>query len=82
MKGLTKMQISLLIYIHDYIKTEYRAPTIREVMEHFDFKSMYTVQTKLAALEKKGYIERRSGARGIKLVISEKELAELAIEYS
>lgn len=81
MKGITKQQLAMLLYIYEYIKSEFRAPTIVETMEYFDFKSPNTVVTKLAALEKKGYIERKAGARGIKLVITEKEITELATEY-
>ncbi|MCX7934466.1 MAG: GntR family transcriptional regulator, partial [Planctomycetota bacterium] len=43
-------------------------PTIREIADHFHFQSLNAVRDHLAALERKGYIERKQRrARGIEL---------------
>ena len=55
---LTTRQKEILEFVK---KTTFRRggpPTYREIMEHFGFKSIGTVQDHLKALEKKGYIKR------------------------
>lgn len=64
-KGLTKRQESILQYIIESIRDYGRPPTIAEMGEEFGITSTNGVNDHLIALEKKGYIERTSKARGI-----------------
>lgn len=53
-------------------------PTVREIMRHFGFRSPRAASDHLAALERKGYLERLSrAARGIR-VLSDMEDTETA----
>lgn len=57
-EDLTPKQRKILEFIEE---TKYKkgiSPSYREIMEHFGFKSIGTVQDHLNALEKKGYIKR------------------------
>lgn len=69
MNGLTTRQAQVL----DYLKTATRRrgypPTLREIAVHFGIKSTNGVNDHLRALERKGYIDRTSGAsRGIRVL--------------
>lgn len=64
-KGLTKRQQSILDYIISCIRDHGYPPTIAEVGAEFGITSTNGVNDHLVALEKKGYIERSSKARGI-----------------
>lgn len=64
-KGLTKRQESILRFIIESIRDLGLPPTIAEIGEEFGITSTNGVNDHLVALEKKGYIERSSKARGI-----------------
>jgi repressor LexA len=64
-KGLTSRQRSILDYIIACIRDNGYPPTIAEIGEVFNITSTNGVNDHLLALEKKGYIERSSKARGI-----------------
>jgi repressor LexA len=56
--------------IFDFIRERSRpsGPTIREIMDHFGFKSVNGAMCHLLALERKGLIRRHAGqARGIEV---------------
>jgi hypothetical protein len=60
-------QCLILEFIADAIQEKEYPPTIQEIGEHFGIASTNGVYDHLAALEKKGYIERSSKARSIRL---------------
>jgi repressor LexA len=62
---LTKRQSAILKFIIECIRDNGSPPTIAEIGERFDISSTNGVNDHLLALEKKGYIERSSKARGI-----------------
>jgi len=64
-KELTKRQEAVLRFIVECIRDEGAPPTIAEICERFGLSSTNGVNDHLVALEKKGYIERTSKARGI-----------------
>jgi repressor LexA len=66
-KGLTRRQAAILQYIVDRIREDGLPPTIAEIGEHFKIASTNGVNDHLLALEKKGYIERTSKARSIRV---------------
>ncbi len=73
--GLTRRQAAILQYIVETIRDEGYPPTIAEIGEQFGIASTNGVNDHLLALEKKGYIERSSKARGIR--VTEKAAAGL-----
>ena len=64
-KGLTKRQESILRFIIESIRDDGYPPTIAEIGQEFGISSTNGVNDHLIALDKKGYIERSSKARGI-----------------
>lgn len=66
-KGLTKRQAAILQYIIDRIRDDGLPPTIAEIGQHFGIASTNGVNDHLMALEKKGFIERSSKARDIRV---------------
>ena len=66
-KGLTKRQASILQFIISSIRDGGYPPTIAEIGVEFGISSTNGVNDHLIALEKKGYIERSSKARGIRV---------------
>ena len=64
-KGLTKRQEAILRFIIECIRDNGCPPTIAEIGEEFGISSTNGVNDHLLALDKKGYIERSSKARGI-----------------
>jgi len=69
-KDLTRRQREILDYIIDCVRERGLPPTIAEIGEEFGIASTNGVNDHLVALEKKGFIERSSKARGI--LITEK----------
>ncbi len=66
MPALTKRQSQILEFIHQRIRDNGYAPSIREITEAFRFRSPTTVRSHLALLEKKGALTRAKGiARGL-----------------
>lgn len=74
-KELTKRQRGILDFIIACIRENGYPPTIAEIGEDFGISSTNGVNDHLLALERKGYIERSSKARGIH--ITEKSAAGL-----
>lgn len=69
MKDLTHIQSSVYDYISAYVAQHGSAPTLREISAHIKAKGTASATCHLKALEKKGYIDRRTGtARGIMVV--------------
>ncbi len=64
-KDLTKRQREILDYIIECVRERGLPPTIAEIGEEFGIASTNGVNDHLVALEKKGFIERSSKARGI-----------------
>lgn len=67
MEELTKRQAQILTYIKSYIEENGFAPSIRDIMKHFNFKSPRAAHKHLITLESKGYIERKNVSRSITL---------------
>jgi repressor LexA len=74
-KELTKRQRDILDFIIGNIRENGFPPTIAEIGQEFGISSTNGVNDHLVALERKGYIERSSKARGIH--ITEKSAAGL-----
>ncbi|BBE31701.1 lexA repressor [Tepiditoga spiralis] len=74
MKKLTSKQSLVLEFIKDYISKNSYAPSVRDVMKHFNFKSPRAAHKHLITLEEKGYIERNNVSRGIKLTSKSGEI--------
>ncbi len=69
MLKMTEKQKLILEYLRDYIQENTMPPTVREITEHFKFKSPKATQDHIRALATKGYINREDGiARGIQIV--------------
>ena len=64
-RGLTRRQEEILNFIIENIREDGYPPTIAEIGGKFGIASTNGVNDHLLALEKKGYIERSSKARGI-----------------
>ena len=62
----TDRQLEILDFIR--VRSRMAGPTVREVMDHFGFKSVNGAVCHLRALERKGLIRRHAGqARGIEV---------------
>lgn len=62
----TDRQLEILDFIRE--RSRMAGPTVREVMDHFGFKSVNGAVCHLRALERKGLIRRHAGqARGIEV---------------
>ncbi len=59
MKGLTNIQKSVLTFIEKYVDAGLPLPSLREIASHFGFGHT-TARFHLMALEKKGFIKKRS----------------------
>ena len=59
-KRLTARQEEVLRFIRQALREENRPPTVREIADHFGFRSPKAVTDHLSALERKGYIIRRN----------------------
>lgn len=66
-RELTERQREVLHYIVEVLRCSGYPPTVREIANHFGLASGYGVQRHLAALQKKGFIRRDTGARTITL---------------
>ena len=65
MQTLTARQKSVLDFITGSLDRNACPPTLREISDHISTKGTATAIAHLEALERKGYIRRRSGSRGI-----------------
>jgi repressor LexA len=67
-RGLTERQREIFDFICDVMRAENRPPTVREIAEHFGFRSPKAATDHLDALERKGFIRRRDRkARNIEI---------------
>lgn len=68
-RELTKTQSNVFQFVVDTIEAAGSAPTLQEIADFFDYKSINAVVQHLKLIELKGYIELLSGkARGIRVV--------------
>lgn len=68
-KELTDRQAEIYEYIKKYSKENHMPPTVREIGNHFEISSTNGVRSILAALIKKGYINRSPRlSRGIEIL--------------
>ena len=68
-KEMTARQEEIYEYIKKYSKENHMLPTVREIGNHFDISSTNGVRSILAALIKKGYINRSPRlSRGIEIL--------------
>jgi repressor LexA len=74
-RELTRRQAAILQFVIESIRDRGWPPTIAEIGQEFGIASTNGVNDHLVALEKKGYIERNSQARGIR--VTEKASAGL-----
>lgn len=65
MLPLTDRQQQVLDFVSSYLDQNGCPPTIREISDHIGVKGTATAIQHLDAIEKKGYISRREGSRGI-----------------
>ena len=67
-RPLTPRQAQILEYLREEIEQRGLPPTIREIGEHFGIRSTKGVEDHLAALERKGAIQRQRGkSRAIRI---------------
>ena len=64
---LTERQQSVLDHILDAIRQDGYPPTVREIAQHFGFRSPRAVSDHLETLERKGYLRLTGTARGIQI---------------
>lgn len=67
--GLTKRQSAVLGKIYDYMSENGYPPSVRDLAGLLRVRSPRAISDHLDSLEKKGYIERRSCARSIRLTV-------------
>jgi repressor LexA len=65
MQALTGRQQAVLNFIAAHLDIHGCPPTLREISGHISTKGTATAMAHLEALERKGYISRRPGSRGI-----------------
>lgn len=69
MDSLTGKQMAVLAFIREQTQRRGIPPTVREVANHFGFKSPKAAADHLAALIRKGFVERTPGtARGLRVM--------------
>lgn len=69
MKALTQRQQQVLDFIRDTVSTVGIPPSLREICQHFGFKSVKAASDHIHALRRKGFIEGQSHlARSLRLV--------------
>ncbi|MBP8128216.1 MAG: transcriptional repressor LexA [Candidatus Hydrogenedentes bacterium] len=66
-KGLTKRQRNVLEFVIECVRDHGLPPTMSEICDEFGLTSTNAARDHLVALEKKGYLERSSKARGIRV---------------
>ena len=76
-KEMTARQEEIYEYIKKYSKENHMPPTVREIGNHFDISSTNGVRSILAALIKKGYINRSPRlSRGIEILNDNNEVGK------
>ena len=78
-KDLTERQRGVLNAIQAWIKEQGYPPTIRELGKQLGIKSLRGVTTHLDAIARKGHIDRRRHARGIRVLV---EQGATAVEHT
>jgi len=83
-RDLTERQRAILEFIRNLVLERGYPPTLREIGEHFHIASPFGVKRHLDALQRKGFLHRESGARGLRLSLlpgspSAGRLAELPL---
>lgn len=69
MENLTEKQAAVLRFLVDRQSESDCPPTVREIAAHFGFRSPKAASDHLAALERKGFIDRARGlARGLRIL--------------
>lgn len=79
MSLLTERQNQVLDFIRSCIDNNGYPPTLREICAHLGVSGTLSAMRHLEALEKKGYIKRDSGSRGIALTTPTSDTASLPI---
>ena len=78
-KELTDRQAEIYEYIKKYSKENHMPPTVREIGNHFEISSTNGVRSILAALIKKGYINRSPRlSRGLEIISNDNDSQEPA----
>ncbi len=80
MESLTERQQQLLNFIETYQWENGSSPTLREMREHFGVSSDNGILKHLAALNKKGYIQKDDTPRGIKMLSSIRKRMDAAAD--
>lgn len=73
-KPITNRQKQVLDFIVKFIRENGYAPSVRDIMKNFDFKSPRGAHKHLITLEEKGYIERKGVSRGVTLTSKSGEI--------
>lgn len=68
-------QRQVLEYIEEFIDKNGYAPTLTEIKKFLGVSALSTVHEHLQKLEEKGYIQRLSGRRGIRLLVDRDDIA-------
>jgi repressor LexA len=71
MKDITKRQREILETIAHYIEERSYPPTYQDLADLLGIKSKFAILKHIDALVKKGYLEKDSSARGLRIVHSE-----------
>jgi repressor LexA len=79
MSQATPRQQQVLDYIQSHIDNDGYPPTIREICSHLGVSGTVSAMRHLNALEKKGYIKRSPGSRGIALTAPTTDSASLPV---
>lgn len=75
---LTPRQNEAYEFIRSYMQRHHKPPTLREIGDALSLRSINAVSKLLAALERKGHIEREpNAARGVRLVAAETDPFQL-----
>ncbi len=80
MKQMTQRQAEILEYLREFIRREGFWPSIRDVQDHFGFRSTNAVMGHLRALERKGCMSRIPGQARTFRLLAEDVLPEGAME--
>ena len=81
MKELTKQQTKVLACVEVYLNQTGFPPTRAEICKELGFKSPNAAEMHLRALEKKGYINIKSGSsRGISIIKSQQEYEQSGLQ--
>src|SRR3989344_5204457 len=79
MKTLTQNDQAVLNSIKEYYRNYNQSPTLEEIRDLLDFKSLTSVQRAILSLEEAGYIQRTSQKRGLRLAESTEETFNVPI---